>query len=87
MGGRFTGGRTWLAWPLDWIGSHATSAQADRLILDTDLLLAHACRNGTHRSAHALVIAAHAVQTGRTVASKDTKARFADLAGVCAFDL
>lgn len=47
-------------------------------------LIAHARRAGTPRSAHDLIIAAHAVQTDRTILTFDTKARFADLPGVSA---
>lgn len=49
-------------------------------------LLAHVRRSGTPRGAHDLIIAAHAAQTGRTVVSRDVKARFADLPGVTAID-
>jgi tRNA(fMet)-specific endonuclease VapC len=49
-------------------------------------LIASARRTGTPRSAHDLIIAAHAVETGRTVVSRDAKARFADLPGVYAVD-
>lgn len=45
-------------------------------------LLAHVRRTGRPRSAHDLIIAAHAVETGRTVVSCDAKARFGDLPGV-----
>ncbi len=45
-------------------------------------LIAHARRAGTPRGAHHLIIAAHAVQTERTVLTFDAKARFADLPGV-----
>jgi tRNA(fMet)-specific endonuclease VapC len=41
-------------------------------------------KSGTPRRAHDLVIAAHAAETGRTVVSKDAKARFNDLPGVAA---
>jgi tRNA(fMet)-specific endonuclease VapC len=47
-------------------------------------LIAHARRAGTPRGAHDLIIAAHAVQTDRTVLTFDAKARFADLPGVSA---
>jgi tRNA(fMet)-specific endonuclease VapC len=47
-------------------------------------LLAHVRRSGTPRGAHDLIIAAHAAETGRTVVSKDVKARFSDLPGVTA---
>ena len=45
-------------------------------------LLAHVRRTGTPRGAHDLIIAAHAVETGRTVISRDAKARFGNLPGV-----
>ena len=45
-------------------------------------LLAHIRRTGQPRGAHDLIIAAHAAETGRTVISRDTKARFEDLPGV-----
>ena len=47
-------------------------------------LLAYVRQSGTPRAAHDLVIAAHAAETGRTVVSKDAKARFNDLPGVAA---
>jgi tRNA(fMet)-specific endonuclease VapC len=47
-------------------------------------LIAHARRAGTPRAAHDLIIAAHAVQTDRTVLTFDAKARFAGLPGVSA---
>lgn len=47
-------------------------------------LIAHVRRTGTPRSAHDLIIAAHAAQTGRTILSFDAKARFADLPDVLA---
>lgn len=49
-------------------------------------LLAHVRRAGTPRGAHDLIIAAHAAETGRTVVSKDVKARFNDMPGVTAID-
>ena len=49
-------------------------------------LLAHARRPITPRGAHDLIIAAHAAETGRTVVSRDVKARFNDLPGVTAID-
>jgi predicted nucleic acid-binding protein len=49
-------------------------------------LLAHVRRSGTPRGAHDLIVAAHAAETGRTVVSKDVKARFNDLPGVTAID-
>jgi tRNA(fMet)-specific endonuclease VapC len=50
-------------------------------------LLAHARRSGTNRGAHDLIIAAHAVETGRAILSRDTKARFGDLPGLNALDI
>lgn len=50
-------------------------------------LLAHVRRAGQPRSAHDLIIAAHAVQTGRTILSNDARARFGDLPAVVAVDL
>ncbi len=49
-------------------------------------LLAHVRRSGSPRGAHDLIIAAHAAQTGRTIMSRDSKARFGDLPGVTAID-
>lgn len=49
-------------------------------------LIAHARRAGMPRGAHDLIIAAHAMQTDRTVLSFDAKARFADLPGLNAAD-
>jgi tRNA(fMet)-specific endonuclease VapC len=49
-------------------------------------LLAHVRRSGSPRGAHDLIIAAHAAETGRTVVSKDVKARFSNLPGVLAID-
>jgi tRNA(fMet)-specific endonuclease VapC len=49
-------------------------------------LLAYVRRSGRPRGAHDLIIAAHAAETGRTVVSKDAKARFNDLPGVTAID-
>jgi predicted nucleic acid-binding protein len=45
-------------------------------------LLAYVRHAGRPRGSHDLIIAAHALETGRTVASRDAKARFADLPGV-----
>ena len=50
-------------------------------------LLAHARRSGTTRGAHDLIIAAHAAETGRSILSRDTKARFGDLPDVNALDI
>lgn len=47
-------------------------------------LIAHARRGRMPRGARDLIIAAHAVQTERTVLTFDAKARFADLPGVSA---
>ena len=47
-------------------------------------LIAHTRRGGIPRGKHDLIIAAHAAQTGRTVVSRDAKARFGDLPGVMA---
>jgi tRNA(fMet)-specific endonuclease VapC len=49
-------------------------------------LIAYARRAGTARGAHDLIIAAHALQTDRTVLTFDAKARFGDLPGVSATD-
>jgi tRNA(fMet)-specific endonuclease VapC len=45
-------------------------------------LLAHVRRSGNPRGAHDLIIAAHAAQTGRTILSRDARARFGNLPGV-----
>lgn len=45
-------------------------------------LLAHVRRTGAPRGTHDLIIAAHAAETGRTVISRDAKARFENLPGV-----
>jgi tRNA(fMet)-specific endonuclease VapC len=47
-------------------------------------LIAHARRVGAPRGAHDLIIAAHALQTDRTVLTFDAKVRFAELPGVTA---
>jgi tRNA(fMet)-specific endonuclease VapC len=47
-------------------------------------LIAHARRAGPPRGTHDLIIAAHAVQTDRTILTFDAKAHFADLPGVSA---
>ncbi|MEO3853409.1 PIN domain-containing protein [Acrocarpospora sp. B8E8] len=49
-------------------------------------LLAHVRRSGTPRGARDLIIAAHALQSGRMVMSRDSKARFGDLPGVIAVE-
>src|ERR1022692_1484971 len=59
--------------------TQATAAQHGRL-------LAHVRRSGAPRGAHDLIIAAHAAETGRTILSRDAKARFGDLPGVSAID-
>ena len=45
-------------------------------------LIAHVRRAGVPRRAHDLIIAAHAVEHGRAVATLDVRARFGDLPGV-----
>lgn len=50
-------------------------------------LLAHVRRSGTARGAHDLIIAAHAAETGRTIVSRDIKARFGELPGVNALEI
>lgn len=50
-------------------------------------LIAHAKRSGVPRAEYDLVLAAHAAQTGRTVVSRDAKARFEGLPGVLAVDI
>ena len=45
-------------------------------------LLAHIRRSGRPRSAHDLIIAAHALQTGRAIVTRDSAARFGGLPGV-----
>ncbi len=50
-------------------------------------LLADVRRSGTPRGAHDLIIAAHAAETGRTVVSRDVKARFNNLPGITAIGL
>ena len=47
-------------------------------------LIAQVRRSGRPRGAHDLILAAHAVQTGRCLVSADASARFADLPGVTA---
>ena len=47
-------------------------------------LIAHVRRSGRPRSAHDLIIAAHALQSGRVVLSRDAAARFGDLPGLLA---
>jgi tRNA(fMet)-specific endonuclease VapC len=47
-------------------------------------LIAHARRAGAARGGHDLIVAAHALQTSRTVLSFDAKARFGELPGVAA---
>lgn len=48
-------------------------------------LRAHVRRTGGPRGAHHLIVAAHAAETGRTVVSRDAKARFAGLPRVASF--
>ena len=50
-------------------------------------LLAHVRRVGKPRSAHDLIISAHALQTGRFVVSRDSAARFGDLPGVVSVEV
>jgi tRNA(fMet)-specific endonuclease VapC len=45
-------------------------------------LLAHVRRSGRPRGAHDLIIAAHALESGRLLVSRDAGTRFADLPGV-----
>lgn len=45
-------------------------------------LLAHVRRAGAPRGAHDLIIAAHAIEAGRVILTRDAKARFGDLPGV-----
>ena len=49
-------------------------------------LLAHVRKSGTARGAHDLIIAAHAAETGRTILTRDAKARFGDLPSITASD-
>jgi tRNA(fMet)-specific endonuclease VapC len=49
-------------------------------------LIVHVRSTGIPRGAHDLIIAAHASETGRTVLTRDLKARFAGLPGVLAID-
>ena len=49
-------------------------------------LLAQVRRAGSPRGAHDLIIAAHAAETGRTILSRDAKARFGALLEVTAID-
>lgn len=60
--------------------TEATAAHYARLI-------AHVRRAGTPRGAHDLIIAAHALETGRTLLSRDANARFGDLPGVVASEM
>ena len=55
--------------------TEATAAHHARLI-------AHVRTTGTPRGAHDLIIAAHAAETGRSVLTRDVKARFGGLPGV-----
>jgi predicted nucleic acid-binding protein len=45
-------------------------------------LIAHVRRAGTPRGAHDLIIAAHALETGRTILTQDAQARFGALPNV-----
>ncbi len=47
-------------------------------------LIAHVRRTGKARGAHDLIVAAHALQSGRIVLTSDVNARFGDLPGVSA---
>ena len=49
-------------------------------------LIAHVQASGQKRGAHDLIIAAHAAQSGRSVLSRDTRARFGGLPGVNAVE-
>jgi tRNA(fMet)-specific endonuclease VapC len=57
--------------------TEATAAHHARLI-------AHVRRSGSPRGAHDLIIAAHALETGRIILSRDAAARFGDLPSVIA---
>lgn len=57
--------------------TEATAAHHARLI-------AHVRRSGTPRGAHDMIIAAHALETGRIILSLDAAARFGDLPSVLA---
>lgn len=59
--------------------TETTAAQHGRL-------LAYVRKSGTARGAHDLMIAAHAIETGRVVMTRHSKARFGDLPGVTAID-
>ena len=50
-------------------------------------LRAHTIRTGRPRRPLDLIIAAHAAQTGRTLVSRDVRARFGDLPGVLAEEI
>lgn len=47
-------------------------------------LIAECRRSGRIRSAHDLIIAAHALETGSTILTRDAGARFGELGGVAA---
>jgi tRNA(fMet)-specific endonuclease VapC len=53
----------------------------ERTAVEHARLLAHVRRAGAPRGAHDLIIAAHALEHGRTVFSLGAKARFGDLPG------
>jgi tRNA(fMet)-specific endonuclease VapC len=59
---------------------------ADTASRAAERVLAHVRRSGSPRGAHDLIIAAHAAETGRTILSRDAKARFGELPGVTAID-
>lgn len=50
-------------------------------------LIAHVRRAGEPRGAHDLILAAHALEHGRAVASRDARARFGSLPGVAVLPL
>ncbi|MBO0901156.1 type II toxin-antitoxin system VapC family toxin [Cellulomonas sp. zg-ZUI222] len=54
----------------------------ERTAVEHARLIAHVRRTGEPRGAHDLIIAAHAAEDGRAVASYDLRARFGDLPGV-----
>lgn len=49
-------------------------------------LIAATRKAGRSRGAHDLILAAHAAQTGRSLMSRDSRARFGDLPGVSAIE-
>ena len=56
----------------------------ERTAIQHARLIAHARHSGRPRSAHDLIIAAHAAETGRLLLSRDASARFGDRPGVTA---